>query len=68
MKGLVSEIHADLQTIIIFYNSQSVIFLMKDQALHEMMKLIDVRYHFVCEVIVRGDISINKISTHYNLI
>ena len=33
---------------------------------HERTKHIDVRYHFVCEVIARGDIVVSKVSTHDN--
>ena len=34
---------------------------------HERIKHIDVHYHFVCEVIARGDIVVTKVSTHDNL-
>ena len=33
---------------------------------HEMTKLINVHYHFVCEVIARGDFFVSKVSTHDN--
>ncbi|PHT35729.1 hypothetical protein CQW23_23429 [Capsicum baccatum] len=45
---------------------QSVIFLMKDQMFHERTKHIDVRYHFMREIISHGDIVVRKISTHDN--
>ena len=34
--------------------------------LHERTKHFDVRYHFVHEVIARGDIVVSKVSTHDN--
>ena len=34
---------------------------------HERTKHINVHYHFVREVIARGDIVVNKVSTHDNL-
>ena len=34
---------------------------------HERTKHIDVRYHFVREVIARGDIVVSKVNTHDNL-
>ena len=34
---------------------------------HEKIKHIDVHYHFVHEVIARGDIVVSKVSTHDNL-
>ncbi|PHT38252.1 hypothetical protein CQW23_21825 [Capsicum baccatum] len=66
LKGLFRELSKNLQITTIFYNSQSAIFLTKDQMFHERTKHIDVRYHFVCEIIARGDIVVSKISTHDN--
>ncbi|PHT38008.1 hypothetical protein CQW23_21581 [Capsicum baccatum] len=45
----------------------SAIFLMKDQIFHERTKHIDVRYHFVHEIIARCDIVVRKFSNHDNL-
>ena len=33
---------------------------------HERMKDIDVRYHFVHEIIARGDIVVSKVGTQDN--
>ena len=66
LRGLLGEICGHLQTTTIFCDGQSVIFLTKDHMFHEMTKLIDVCYHFVCEVIARGDIVVSKVSTHDN--
>ncbi|KAG8473150.1 hypothetical protein CXB51_035082 [Gossypium anomalum] len=66
LKGLFSELNEDLQTSTVFCDSQSAIFLTKDQMFHERTKHIDVRYHFVRDIITRGDIVVSKISTHKN--
>ncbi|KAG8490975.1 hypothetical protein CXB51_014094 [Gossypium anomalum] len=66
LKGLFSELNEDLQISTVFCDSQNAIFLKKDQMFHERTKHIDVRYHFVCDVIARGDIVVSKISTHEN--
>ncbi|KAG8499626.1 hypothetical protein CXB51_006086 [Gossypium anomalum] len=66
LKGLFSELNEDLQISTVFYDSQSAIFLTKDQMFHERTKHIDVRYHFVRDIIARGDIVVSKISTHEN--
>ncbi|KAG8479376.1 hypothetical protein CXB51_029148 [Gossypium anomalum] len=66
LKGLFSELNEDLQISIVFCDSQSVIFLTKDQMFHERTKHIDVRYHFIRDIIARGDIVVSKISTHEN--
>ncbi|PHT68683.1 hypothetical protein T459_28170 [Capsicum annuum] len=66
LKGLFGELSKDLQIITVFCDSQSVIFLMKNQMFHERTKYIDVRYHFMREIIARGDIVMSKISIHNN--
>ncbi|KAG8475340.1 hypothetical protein CXB51_032188 [Gossypium anomalum] len=61
LKGLFSELNEDLQISTVFCDSQSAIFLTKDQMFHERTKHIDVRYHFVRDIIARGDIVVSKI-------
>ncbi|KAG8490593.1 hypothetical protein CXB51_013752 [Gossypium anomalum] len=67
LKGLFGELSKDLQISIVFCDSQSDIFLTKDQMFHERIKHINVRYHFACDIIARGDIVVSKVSTHDNL-
>lgn len=59
LRKLISE---DLQISTVFCDSQSAIFFAKDQMFHERTKHIDVMYHFVREVIARGDIVVNKVT------
>ncbi|KAG8472188.1 hypothetical protein CXB51_036924 [Gossypium anomalum] len=66
LNGLFSELNEDLQISTIFGDSQSAIFITKDQMFHERTKHIDVQYHFVRDTIARGDIVVSKISTHEN--
>ena len=66
LKGLFGELSKDLQITTIFYDSQSAIFLTKDQMFHERTMHIDIRYHFVREIIARSDIMVRKISTPDN--
>ncbi|KAG8473153.1 hypothetical protein CXB51_035098 [Gossypium anomalum] len=66
LKGLFSKLNEDLQINTVFCNSQSAIFLTKDQMFHERTKHIDVQYHFFRDIIARGDIVVSKISTHEN--
>ncbi|KAG8473176.1 hypothetical protein CXB51_035117 [Gossypium anomalum] len=66
LKGLFSELNEDLQIITVFCDIHSAIFLTKDQMFHERTKHIDVRYHFVRDIIARGDIVLSKIITHEN--
>ena len=66
LKGLFGELSEDLQITTVFCDSQSVIFLTKDQIFHERMKHIDVRHHFVRDVIAYGNIVVGKVTTHDN--
>ncbi|KAG8479046.1 hypothetical protein CXB51_028920 [Gossypium anomalum] len=66
LKRLFGEPSKYLQINIMFCDSQSVIFLTKDQIFHERTKHIDVWSHFVHDIIARGDIIMSKVSTHEN--
>ncbi len=66
LRGLYTELCGDNSCINIFCDSQSAICLTKDQMFHERTKHIDVRYHYIRDVIAQGDIKICKISTHDN--
>ena len=66
LKGLFGELSDQLKISTLFCDSQSAIFLTKDQMFHKRMKHIDVRYHFVHEIITRGDIVVSKVGTQDN--
>ena len=67
MKGLFGELSDQLQISTLFCDSQSAIFLTKDQMFYGRTKHIYVRYHFVREIIARGDIVMSKVGTLDNL-
>ena len=66
MKGLFGELIDQLQISTLFCDNQSVIFLTKYQMFHERTEHIDVRYHFVLEIIARGNIVVSKVGTQDN--
>ncbi|EXX70798.1 hypothetical protein RirG_084260 [Rhizophagus irregularis DAOM 197198w] len=66
LRNLYGELCGDTSPTKIFCDSQSAIYLTKDQMFHERTKHIDVRYHFIRDVISKGDIQVQKISTHDN--
>ncbi|PHU15096.1 hypothetical protein BC332_16301 [Capsicum chinense] len=61
LKGLFGELSKDLQITTVFCDSQSAIFLMKDQMFHERTKHIDVWYYFMREIIAHGDIMVRNL-------
>jgi hypothetical protein len=64
LKGLCAEFCGDDSCINLFFDSQSAIYLTKDQMFHERTKHIDIKYHYVRDVI--GKLKVCKISTHDN--
>ena len=67
MKGLFAELCGVDFCIDLFCDSQSAICLTKDQMFHERTKHIDVKYHYVRDVVTQGKLKVCKISTHDNL-
>ncbi|XP_031265285.1 secreted RxLR effector protein 161-like [Pistacia vera] len=66
LKGILSEAKLTSQSPVIFSDSQSAIHLSKNPVYHERTKHIDVRYHFVRDLISRDEIALLKVSTEEN--
>ncbi|KAG7597916.1 Reverse transcriptase RNA-dependent DNA polymerase [Arabidopsis suecica] len=66
LKGLLKEFGFDQRSVEIFCDSQSAIALSKNNVHHERTKHIDVRYHFIREIIANGDVDVVKIDTEKN--
>jgi len=66
LKGLYGELCGVNSCINLYCDSQSAIYLTKDQMFHERTKHIDIKYHFVRDVIEEGELKVCKISTHDN--
>ena len=66
LKGLYSELCGVDTCINLFCNSQSAIYLTKDQMFHERTKHIDIKYYFVRDVIAQEKLKVCKINTHDN--
>jgi hypothetical protein len=63
LKGLYAELCGDDSCVNLFCDNQSAIYLTKDQMFHEH---IDVKYHYVRDMVAQGKLKICKISTHDN--
>jgi hypothetical protein len=66
LKGLYAELCSDDSCVNMFCDSQSAICLTKDQMFHERSKHIDVKYHYVRDIVTQGKLKVCKISTHDN--
>ena len=65
--GLIDDLGIGQDQVHVMCDSQSAIHLAKNQVYHSRTKYIDVRFHFVREIIEEGQISLCKISTSDNL-
>ncbi|KAG7532793.1 Reverse transcriptase RNA-dependent DNA polymerase [Arabidopsis thaliana x Arabidopsis arenosa] len=66
LKGLLREFGYDQKAVEIYCDSQSAIEVSKNNVHHDRTKHIDVKYHFIREVIASGVVEVLKISTEKN--
>ena len=66
LQGLLEDLGVGQKHIDVFCDSQSAIHLAKNQVLHARTKHIDVRYHFVREILEEEEIFLQKIRTTEN--
>ncbi|KAK9209735.1 hypothetical protein WN944_002103 [Citrus x changshan-huyou] len=66
LKGLLGDLGVIQENIAVFCDNQSAIFLAKNQTYHARTKHIDVKYHYVREIIEGGDVLLKKIETKDN--
>ena len=66
LRGLFCEFSLVHDVTIVHYDSQSAIHLTRDQMFHERTKYIDVRYHFIRDIISQDDVTVTKIGTANN--
>lgn len=66
LRNMYEDLTQDAQKLKILCDSQSAIYLTKDDMFHERIKQIDVRYHKVREIIAEGNIIVAKVNTKYN--
>ena len=66
LRDLYNKLNLDSLPTNVFCDSQSAIYLTKDQMFHGKMKHINMKYHFVWDVVSRGNIIVKKIGTKDN--
>ncbi|KAK3025963.1 hypothetical protein RJ639_040937 [Escallonia herrerae] len=65
-KGLVGDLGLKQESSIVYCDSQSAIHMTKNQMFHERTKHIDVRFHFIRDVVSQGTVMVEKIFTDEN--
>ena len=66
LKDLLGDLEVIQENITVLCDNQSAIFLAKNQTYHARTKHIDVKYHYVREIIESGVVLLRKIDTKDN--
>ena len=66
LQGLLDDLGVEQALLKINCDSMSAIYLARNQVYHARTKRIDVRYHFVRDILEEGDIKLLKIHTSEN--
>ena len=64
--GLVKELKVNQQHISVYCDNQGAMLLSNNQVIHERTKHIDVRLHFVRDILAEGNIIVKKVATEEN--
>ncbi|GJZ66216.1 retrotransposon protein, putative, ty1-copia subclass [Tanacetum coccineum] len=66
LKGLLIELGVNLRSVVVNCDNQSAIHLSRNAMFHERTKHINVRYHFIREIVESKEIEVAKIGTKDN--
>ena len=66
LQGLMDDLEIEQDFLQVDYDSMSAIYLAKNQVYHARIKHIDIKYHFVWDVLEDRDIEVKKIHTKNN--
>ncbi|CAM8944240.1 unnamed protein product [Rhodiola kirilowii] len=66
LRGLLIELGFEQKRVKVFCDNQGAVHLSKHQVFHERSKHIDIRMHFVRDIVESGEVGIEKISTENN--
>ncbi|GJR80126.1 zinc finger MYM-type protein 1-like protein [Tanacetum coccineum] len=66
LRGLLEELGVELNTVAVNCDNQGAIHLSRNHVFHERTKHIDVRYHFIREVLKAKTVKVLKVGTEHN--
>ena len=68
LTGLVKELGIQQSRVQLYYDSESAIYLAKNQVYHARTKHIDVRFHKIRELVSSGELLLEKVHTSENAV
>nr|GEU56006.1 retrovirus-related Pol polyprotein from transposon TNT 1-94 [Tanacetum cinerariifolium] len=66
LRGLLEELGVELNTVAVNYDNQDAIHLSQNHVFHERTSHINVRYHFIREVLEAKTVKVLKVGTEHN--
>ncbi|KAM6572601.1 hypothetical protein CsatA_016681 [Cannabis sativa] len=66
LKGFAQEMKINATDITVYCDNQSALHLMKNPMFHERSKHIDIRLHYIREIIASGEVQVKKVKTDDN--
>ena len=66
LKGVMGELKFLKQPIVVYSDSQSAIQVCKNHVFHDRTKHIDVIFHFIRDIVEKGEVQLEKIHTDHN--
>ncbi|GKG29775.1 hypothetical protein Tco_0419673 [Tanacetum coccineum] len=68
LRGLLEELGVDLNTVAVNCDNQGAIHLSRNHVFHERTKHINVRYHFIREVLEAKTVKVLRVGTEHNVV
>jgi hypothetical protein len=68
MKQILKDYGVSLGTVLLLCDNESAIKIAKNSVQHSRTKHIDIRHHFLCDHVARGDIALSHVSTNHQLV
>ncbi|GJU70104.1 retrovirus-related pol polyprotein from transposon TNT 1-94 [Tanacetum coccineum] len=66
LRGMVNEFGLHQEVLVVYCDNQSVVHLTKNNKFHSKTKHIEVRHHFVRDIVEKGEVIVDKIHTNDN--
>ncbi|GKE79575.1 hypothetical protein Tco_1545695 [Tanacetum coccineum] len=67
LRGLLEELGVELNTVAVNCDNQGAIYLSRNHVFHDKTKHINVRYHFIREVLEAKMVKVLKVGTKHNV-